>query len=105
MGDNGTSRIGIVGAGAMGRGIAQVAAAGGCSVLLYDARSEATAEAIAFIGGMLDRAVEKGRMESEDAEAAKSRLAAADDLAAFADADVVIISYCKSLIMSIRRKP
>lgn len=90
MVDNETSHVGIVGAGAMGRGIAQVAAAGGCNVLLYDARSEATTEAITFIRGMLDRAVEKGRMTTEDAEAAKDRLTGADDLAAFAGADVVI---------------
>ena len=90
MVDSDTSRVGIVGAGAMGRGIAQVAATGGCRVLLHDARPEATAEAIKFIGGMLDRAVQKDRMTSQEAEAAKNRLSAAEDLAAFGDADVVI---------------
>lgn len=90
MGDSETSVVGIVGAGAMGRGIAQVAATGGCRVLIHDARPETTAEAIEFIGGMLDRAVQKDRMTPEEAEAAKGRLAAADDLAAFAEANVVI---------------
>ena len=90
MGGSETSVVGIVGAGAMGRGIAQVAATGGCRVLIHDARPETTAEAIEFIGGMLDRAVQKDRMTPEEAEAAKGRLAAADDLAAFAEANVVI---------------
>lgn len=99
MVDSDTSTVGIVGAGAMGRGIAQVAATGGCNVLLYDARSEATTEAIKFIGGMLDRAVEKGRMASEDAEAAKGRLTGADDLAAFAGADVVIEAVSEDIAL------
>ncbi|WP_428516855.1 3-hydroxyacyl-CoA dehydrogenase [Roseovarius sp.] len=88
--DSETRTVGVVGAGAMGRGIAQVAATGGCRVILYDARAEATADAIEFIGGMLDRAVKKERMTAEDAGAAKGRLEAARDMADFAGADVVI---------------
>lgn len=88
--DSETRTVGVVGAGAMGRGIAQVAATGGCRVILYDARAEATAEAIEFIGGMLDRAVQKERMTVDDAGAAKGRLKAAKDMADFAGADVVI---------------
>ena len=61
MGTSDTPTVGIVGAGAMGRGIAQVAATGGCKVLLHDARSDATDEALTFIGGMVDRAAEKER--------------------------------------------
>ncbi|MCW8952440.1 MAG: 3-hydroxyacyl-CoA dehydrogenase NAD-binding domain-containing protein, partial [Rhodospirillales bacterium] len=65
--------IGIVGAGAMGRGIAQIAVAGGMTVLLHDTRDGAADEAIAFVGGMLARAVEKGKMDKAAADAAASR--------------------------------
>ncbi|WP_350132579.1 3-hydroxyacyl-CoA dehydrogenase [Roseovarius sp.] len=90
MGMSETPTVGIVGAGAMGRGIAQVAATGGCKVLLHDARSEATDEALTFIGGMLDRAAEKERMTAEAAGKAKSLLNKAEGIDAFAGCDVVI---------------
>ena len=82
--------VAVVGAGAMGRGIAQVAATGGLRVLLHDARPGAAAEARDFIAKMLDRAVEKGRMTAGDAAAASGRVTPVDDLAALAPADVVI---------------
>ena len=52
--------VGVLGAGAMGRGIVQVAAAGGMDVLLMDTRAGAAAEAREFVGKMLNRAAEKG---------------------------------------------
>ena len=54
--------LGIIGTGAMGRGIAQVATTGGMRVLMCDARAGAAAEAKAFVAKMLERAVEKGTM-------------------------------------------
>ena len=55
--------IGVLGSGAMGRGIVQVAAAGGINVLMMDAKPGAAAEAREFIGKMLMRAAEKGQHE------------------------------------------
>ena len=66
--------IGVIGTGAMGRGIAQVAAAGGVRVLMSDARPGAAQEAREFIARMLDRAAEKGSMRKEDAAAAVERI-------------------------------
>ena len=63
-------RIRIVGAGAMGRGIAQWAAAAGHTVELCDARAEAVTSAIDFVRSMLERAVQKGRMSDADRAAA-----------------------------------
>ncbi|WP_329029574.1 3-hydroxyacyl-CoA dehydrogenase [Streptomyces sp. NBC_01423] len=84
-------RIRIVGAGAMGRGIAQWAAAAGHTVELCDVRAEAVADAVAFVRSMLERAVAKGRMSAADAEAAVERLVALDDpWAAGPDVDLVI---------------
>ncbi|WP_405406027.1 3-hydroxyacyl-CoA dehydrogenase [Streptomyces sp. NBC_01104] len=72
-------RIRIVGAGAMGRGIAQWAAAAGHTVELGDVRTEAVTEAAGFVRSMLERAVQKGRMSAGDAAAAGDRLIALDD--------------------------
>jgi 3-hydroxybutyryl-CoA dehydrogenase len=55
--------IGVLGTGAMGRGIVQVAAAGGINVLMMDARPGAAAEARDFVGKMLSRAAEEGQHE------------------------------------------
>lgn len=74
-----TMRIRIVGAGAMGRGIAQWAAVAGHTVELCDVRAEAVAEAAGFVRSMLDRAVQKGRMSAEDAAGALDRLVPLDD--------------------------
>ncbi|MEU9094027.1 3-hydroxyacyl-CoA dehydrogenase [Streptomyces sp. NPDC048428] len=71
--------IRIVGAGAMGRGIAQWAAVGGHTVELSDVRTEAVTEAAAFVRSMLERAVQKGRMSAEDAAAAVDRVIPLDD--------------------------
>ncbi|WP_069169468.1 3-hydroxyacyl-CoA dehydrogenase [Streptomyces griseus] len=72
-------RIRIVGAGAMGRGIAQWAASAGHTVELCDVRTEAVAEAVDFVRSMLERAVAKGRMTAGDRAAALDRLVPLDD--------------------------
>lgn len=82
--------IGVIGAGTMGAGIAQVAASHDTKVLLMDATRERTDAAIAGIGKRLDRLVEKGRIDPQDAEAIKQRVAPVTDPAAFAEADFVI---------------
>ncbi len=82
--------VGIVGAGTMGRGIAQVMAQGGAAVRLFDLREGAVADAIAFAGQMIDRAVERKRMEAEAGAAAKSRLAPASSLTDLAGCDLVV---------------
>uniref|UniRef100_A0AAU1LZW8 3-hydroxyacyl-CoA dehydrogenase n=1 Tax=Streptomyces sp. NBC_00148 TaxID=2903626 RepID=A0AAU1LZW8_9ACTN len=72
-------RIRIVGAGAMGRGIAQWAAAGGHTVELCDVRPEAVTAAVDFVRSMLERAVQKGRMPAGEMAAALDRLVPLDD--------------------------
>ncbi|MGW5200008.1 3-hydroxyacyl-CoA dehydrogenase [Streptomyces spiralis] len=67
-------RIRIVGAGVMGRGIAQWAAAAGHTVELCDARKQAVADAAGFVRSMLERAVQKGRMTAEAAASAVERV-------------------------------
>jgi 3-hydroxybutyryl-CoA dehydrogenase len=82
--------VGIIGAGAMGRGIAQVAATGGMRVLLTDTRAGAAAEARDFVAKILERAVEKGSMTREAHGAAVGRIEVVDGPAAMAPCHLVI---------------
>ena len=94
----GIERVGIVGAGTMGRGIARVAAAAGLEVRLHDLSDEALRAALDSIRAGLDRDVERGRASREEAEAALGRIAAAADLAgAAAGAHLVIESAPEAL--------
>lgn len=70
--------LGIVGAGIMGRGIAQVAAEAGFQVILTDARPESVADALSFCSGMIRRKAAKGTVSASDAEAAVARIRGAD---------------------------
>jgi 3-hydroxybutyryl-CoA dehydrogenase len=89
--------VGIVGAGAMGRGIAQVAATGGCIVKLYDTRPESTQEAVKFIENMLMRAVDKNRMDAGEAKAAMARIEILETTSGFSDCHVVIEAATENL--------
>ena len=82
--------IGVVGAGIMGAGIAQVAAQAGHEVLLLDARDGAAEAAIAQITKALTGLVTKGRMEAGTCEAVLTRIQPASELADLAGAALVI---------------
>jgi 3-hydroxybutyryl-CoA dehydrogenase len=66
--------VGVIGTGAMGRGIAQVTAAGGVQVLMADSRPGAAQEARDFIERMLGRAAEKGTITKDEAVGAANRI-------------------------------
>jgi len=66
--------IGIVGSGVMGRGIAQIMAAAGFPVRVFDAHAQAMADACEFVRKMIARAAEKGQMSKEAADAAGARV-------------------------------
>ncbi len=89
--------VGVIGTGAMGRGIVQVAAAGGVNVLMTDARPGAAEEARGFVGKMLARAAEKGGISQEEAERAVGRIRIAEDLSAFKQCHVVIEAIVENL--------
>ena len=72
--------VGVVGAGTMGAGIAQVAATGGHPVRLYDAAPGFAAKALAGIAGRIDRLAEKGTLTPEAAVAAKARITVVDSV-------------------------
>jgi 3-hydroxybutyryl-CoA dehydrogenase len=75
--------IGIVGAGAMGTGIAQIAALAGHRVRLFDMRAGAVDAARATLGKTFDTLVAKGRLDADKAEAALARIETAETLADF----------------------
>jgi len=83
-------KIGVVGAGTMGSGIAQVAAQSGFDVLLVDIASPALAKGLATIAKSLERLVAKGKLTAEERDAAQARLASGGDLAALAGCDLVV---------------
>jgi len=85
-----TAIISVIGAGAMGAGIAQVAAVAGHQVLLYDTRENAAANAIIQIGKQLARQVEKGKLDTSTQQAIINRLHAAPSLESLQDSALVI---------------
>jgi 3-hydroxybutyryl-CoA dehydrogenase len=82
--------IGVVGAGTMGHGIAQVAAQSGYQVTLVDAVPAALERGRAQIGKGLERLTAKGKLSPEDRDQALGRLTTGGDLAALAGADLVV---------------
>ncbi|HEX9801002.1 MAG TPA: 3-hydroxybutyryl-CoA dehydrogenase [Thermoanaerobaculia bacterium] len=82
--------IGVVGAGTMGSGIAQVAAAAGFDTVMVDVDAGALARGRAAIEKSLERLVAKGRLDAAARDAARARLVTGGELAALAGADLVV---------------
>jgi 3-hydroxybutyryl-CoA dehydrogenase len=86
------ARIGVVGAGQMGNGIAHVCALAGLPVTLLDSRADALDKALTTITRNMDRQVNRSLIASGDKDAALARIVTTRDYAAFSDADLVIES-------------
>jgi 3-hydroxybutyryl-CoA dehydrogenase len=93
--------IAVIGAGVMGRGIAQIAAAAGLPVLLFDQSVEAVQSALGFVTRQLDRQIDKGNLSRTEGEQAIARLRPVSTLEALSDADIVIEAIAEDL--SIKR--
>ncbi|TAL77824.1 MAG: 3-hydroxyacyl-CoA dehydrogenase [Burkholderiaceae bacterium] len=89
--------IGIVGAGAMGRGIAQLAAQAGLEVLLFDLNAQAVAAALDTLQKMWEKLVGKGKITSELARDSLARVKACSDLKAMAKAGLVVEAIVERL--------
>ena len=85
-------KIGIVGAGQMGSGIAHVAALAGHDVILQDVRKEALEKSLALIDRNLSRQVAKGAVAEAAKQSAIARISTATDMKTLADCDLVIES-------------
>ncbi|MUV61892.1 3-hydroxyacyl-CoA dehydrogenase family protein [Halobacterium sp. CBA1126] len=82
--------VGVVGAGTMGAGIAQVAATAGYDVLMRDVEAEFVEDAFDRIEDSLDRLVEKGEVDADDRGAILDRIVGTTDLADFSQTDFVV---------------
>ncbi len=89
--------VGIVGAGTMGAGIAQVAAAAGHPVLLFDAQPGLAAKALERMAASLEKLVSKGRMQADERAALLGRIQACAELSALAPAGVVVEAIIEDL--------
>ena len=84
------TRVGVIGAGQMGQGIAQVAAQAGLDVIIVDAAKEFADTALAKLRKTFDRLVEKGKLDATGRDAAMARLQSGGAHADVADCDIVI---------------
>jgi 3-hydroxybutyryl-CoA dehydrogenase len=83
-------KIGIIGAGQMGGGIAQVCAVSGFDIVMMDAAAPALAKATDLIGTRLEALVGKGRISAADQKAAKARIKTSSEMTSLSDCDLVI---------------
>jgi 3-hydroxybutyryl-CoA dehydrogenase len=93
----GFQKVGVLGSGIMGSGIAEVAAATGATVIVRS-RSQATGEAmLATMTASLTKQIEKGKRTAEDAEAIVKRVSATTHMADLSDCDFIIESVVEDL--------
>jgi 3-hydroxybutyryl-CoA dehydrogenase len=83
-------KLGVVGAGAMGNGIAQIAAQIGCEVVMRDIKDEFVERGMKSIDRFLSRSVEKGKLEAGEKDAILGRIKGTTDMSQLKDMDFVI---------------
>ncbi len=91
------TKIGVLGAGSMGSGIAQVAATAGHEVMLFDTNSNALQKASEALQKILNRLVEKGRIDDGTAKAIFGRIYFIDGMKTFAECGMVIEAIIENL--------
>ncbi len=91
------SEVGVLGAGLMGHGIAQVAAQAGYEVVLREVDQPRLEKGVGRIEKQLARAVEKGKSSQEDADAVRGRLHPTLDYREFADCDLILEAITENL--------
>ena len=91
------AKVGVVGCGLMGHGIAQICAQAGWDVAVVEADQGALDKGLGKIEKQLGRAVEKGRLEQSDADAIRGRIDGSLSYDALADCDLVIEAITEDL--------
>ncbi len=84
------TKVGIIGAGTMGNGIAQICAVAGLDVVMVDIADAALQKGVATVSGSLDRLVKKEKISAADKDAAMGRIQTSTDYAAFKGVQIVI---------------
>jgi len=95
------SKVGVLGAGLMGHGIAQIAAQAGWDVVLREVDQAHLDKGLGRIEKQLGRAVEKGRMEQADADGVRGRINATLDYGDLADCDLVVEAITEDLQLKV----
>ena len=95
-------KIGVVGAGTMGNGIAQAFAQAGFDVVMSDVAQAALERAMNTISGSYDRLIKKEKMTAEQKAAALARIQTATDLAALKDSDLIIEAATENLDLKLK---
>jgi len=95
-------KIGVVGAGAMGSGIAQVASQMGAQVIMRDIKDEFVEQGLKSIDRFLAKSVEKGKLEAADKEAVLGRIKGATEMADLAECDFIIEAVLE--VMDLKRE-
>ncbi len=90
-------KVGVVGAGTMGNGIAQVAALIGCDVVMRDVKDEFVDRGMKSIDRFLSKSVEKGKMDAGQKDSVMGRIQGTTDLALMKDVDFVIEAVLEDL--------
>jgi 3-hydroxybutyryl-CoA dehydrogenase len=90
-------RLGVVGSGIMGSGIAEVAAKAGIEVVLRSRKQETADAMVAGLAKSLAKQVSKGKLSEDDAAAVQGRVSATSDLDALAGSDLVVESVVEDL--------
>ncbi len=91
------STIGVIGAGTMGNGIAQICAVAGLQVTMVDVSDATVARGLSTIAGSLDRLVKKGKLNAADRDAALARIRTATEYVQLVPADLVIEAATENL--------
>ncbi|OUU19290.1 MAG: 3-hydroxybutyryl-CoA dehydrogenase [Crocinitomicaceae bacterium TMED45] len=91
------NKVGVVGAGTMGSGIAQIAAQAGCEVVLVDSSEDALQRSQEKLGKVFARLVEKARVTSSESESVQQRITRATTLESLAPCDMVIEAIVEDL--------
>jgi 3-hydroxybutyryl-CoA dehydrogenase len=96
------SRVGVVGAGTMGNGIAQACAMAGLQVTMIDVAEAAVQKGLATVGGSLDRLVKKGTLPAERKAEVLARITGTTDYGALAPAQLTIEAATENLELKLR---
>ena len=95
-------RVGVIGAGTMGNGIAQICAAAGLSVTMVDISDAAVGKGLATIAGSLERLVKKDKLSAEDKAAALKRIQGTVSYQDLRDCELVIEAATENLDIKLR---
>ena len=95
-------KIGVVGAGTMGNGIAQAFAVAGQDVVMMDVSEAQVQRGLATIGASLDRLIKRDRMTAAQKDAAMARISTATDTSALSDSDLVIEAATEDLALKLK---